>query len=194
MNMRRILIPVVILSIALSSFYVVFPKTKKPMSSAPSKPLIIKWNKDYSAALAQAKSQHKMIMIDFYTSWCEWCKKLDTDVYPDPKVITAVSKFAPVKLDAEKGGSALAEKYGVTGYPTIVFITADGTLVSKIVGYEDSDQFARDANRVSGSSSDSVAMAAPKNTEVPPVLAVAADNRTNCSGRLLILLSTLPRF
>ena len=104
----------------------------------------IKWNKSYSAAVAFAKKNHTLVMVDFYTDWCEWCKKMDTDVYPDQRVITAVDQFASVKLDAEKEGADLAEKYDVDGYPTILILDTQGNLVDRIEGYRDADAFTTD--------------------------------------------------
>ena len=62
----------------------------------------VNWQNDLASALKLAKSQHKPVMIDFYTEWCHWCKKLDSDTYSDPKVNEASQKFICVKIDAEK--------------------------------------------------------------------------------------------
>jgi len=154
--MKNAVIPVVSLAIMVGIVYAIWPQVKAtPTPGKPPSP--IKWSNSYSLAVAEAKSQHKIIMIDFYTDWCEWCKQLDTDVYPDPDVIKAVSKLVPVKLNAETDGASLAAKYGVTGYPTIVFLNSDGTLISQIVGYEDAGQFAADVNKAASAAGNSVA-------------------------------------
>jgi len=93
------------------------------------------WAKTFAKAAALAKSTHRLVMVDFYTDWCGWCKKLDADTYPNPKVVKLSEQFVPVHVNAEKEGVDQAKKYGVTGYPTILFLDGDGNVVSKVVGY-----------------------------------------------------------
>jgi thioredoxin-related protein len=108
----------------------------------------IQWNDSLSSAWANAKANHKLVMVDFYTDWCGWCKKLDSDVYPDPSVIQAVGQFEAVKVNAEREGAQLAAQCKVSGYPTIAFFNGDGTEVKSIPGYLPADQFAQDLNYV----------------------------------------------
>lgn len=103
----------------------------------------IKWGSSYKESLATAKAGKRLVMIDFYTDWCGWCKKLDADTYPNDKVVAIAEGFVNLKIDAEKGdGPEIAKKYKVSGYPTIVFVDGDGTLVAKQVGYQGPEDFA----------------------------------------------------
>lgn len=44
----------------------------------------------------------KPLIIDFYTDWCGWCKRLDQTTYANPDVISFVNRyFYPVKVNAE---------------------------------------------------------------------------------------------
>src|ERR1019366_1427695 len=72
----------------------------------------IGWKKGYDTAAAEAKSSGKLIMIDMYTDWCVWCKRLDSDTYPAAEVVKQSEKFVPIKLNAEKDadGIRLAKK------------------------------------------------------------------------------------
>jgi thiol-disulfide isomerase/thioredoxin len=106
------------------------------------------WSASYEAAQTQSKSSGKPMLVDVYTDWCFWCKKLDTDVYPQPAVVKAATLFVPVRINAEKEGQAVAAKYHVTGFPTLLFLSSDGTLISKITGYEEADAFAADLIRI----------------------------------------------
>ncbi|HWA83016.1 MAG TPA: thioredoxin fold domain-containing protein [Fimbriimonadaceae bacterium] len=104
----------------------------------------INWAKGYEGAKNESKTTGKLLMIDFYTDWCGWCKKLDADVYPDASVVKQSENFVPIKLNAEKDadGIRLAKKFNITGYPTILFIDANENLAYKIVGYSPAPQFA----------------------------------------------------
>lgn len=98
---------------------------------------IIFSNGTYAEILAKAKTDNKVIMIDFYTDWCKWCVELDNKVYTN----SDVAEFANAnqinwKIDAEKGeGVDLAKKFSVSGYPTIVFVDTDGEEIDRIIGY-----------------------------------------------------------
>jgi len=104
----------------------------------------IDWEHDYDAGLARARKDKKLVMIDVYTDWCGWCKKLDRDTYSDKGVGDKVARdFVAVKLNPEKSarGATLAKQFGVTGYPHIVFVDATGAKVSEIIGYVPPGQF-----------------------------------------------------
>lgn len=101
----------------------------------------INWNKDYTTAVAAAKAGNKLIMIDFYTDWCGWCKKLDSETYVDADVVKQSEKYVALKTDAEKEGKDLATKYKVRGFPTILFIDGKGDVYGKIVGYQPAKDF-----------------------------------------------------
>lgn len=109
----------------------------------------IAWKKGYDAAVAESKSTGKLMMIDFYTDWCGWCKKLDSDTYPAPEVVKQSENFIPIKLNAEKDadGIRLAKKFKVDGYPTILFIDSNENLAFKIVGYEPAKPFAESMSK-----------------------------------------------
>ncbi len=99
----------------------------------------------FSEARAAAAKEHKVVMIDFYTTWCGWCKVLDRNTYTDDNVTKITdAKFVCVKIDAEKGeGIDLAKQYSITGYPTILFFDEGGKEIDRVVGYEDASRFAR---------------------------------------------------
>jgi thioredoxin-related protein len=112
----------------------------------------------FDEAKKLAAKEHKSVMIDFYTSWCGWCKTLDKNTYSDDNVgKIADAKFVSVKIDAERGeGVTLAKSYKVTGYPTIVFFSADGKEIDRVVGYQDAATFARSLQMVASGGSKAI--------------------------------------
>jgi protein disulfide-isomerase len=106
---------------------------KKPDDAKPSAAGEPKWTEDYKAALAQAKKENKMLLLDFTGSdWCGWCIKLHNDVFSTPEFATWANKnFILVTVDFPKKpqsaelkaqNQALQKKYGIKGYPTIIFL------------------------------------------------------------------------
>ena len=103
----------------------------------------IKWEKDLATAIKKAKSKNLPIMIDIYTDWCIWCKELDKNTYANEKVIETAKKIVSVKLNPETSeeGEEIAKKYGVKGYPTILFINTDGFVLENVGGYVEGEKF-----------------------------------------------------
>src|SRR6187397_3084056 len=49
-----------------------------------------------------SKKQPRKIVVDVYTDWCGWCKKMDKSTFADAKTAAYVNKhYYAVKLDAE---------------------------------------------------------------------------------------------
>ncbi len=102
----------------------------------------------YDEGLAKAAEEDKHMVIDFTTSWCTWCKKMDIETFSDPYVIQLVNDhFVPVQVDGESkreldiDGYKITEKnltareFGVRGYPSFWFLKSDGTKIGMIRGY-----------------------------------------------------------
>ena len=105
------------------------------------------WKTDYTAALAEAAKENKMVLLDFTGSdWCGWCIKLQKDTFSKPEF----KKFAQeslvlVELDFPRGktqsdelkkqNEELAEKFGVQGFPTLVLLDPQGKEAARNVGY-----------------------------------------------------------
>jgi thiol:disulfide interchange protein len=110
----------------------------------------VAWGNDLHAALQRASSERKPVMVDFYTDWCRWCVRLDQTTYADRAVRTALRRVIPVKLDAERGGREQAERYGVDGYPTVIFLDAQGQELGRIPGYLPPRPFLRELDDILG--------------------------------------------
>ena len=96
------------------------------------------WLTDLPTALARAKAENKTVLLDFTGSdWCGWCIRLKREVFDQPEFVTyAQSKLVLVEVDfprqkpqtaeLQAANKALSEQYGITGYPTIFLVDADG--------------------------------------------------------------------
>lgn len=95
---------------------------------------------NYDSALAVAQQKGQKVLIDFYTDWCKWCKTLDTITYIDSAVIEYSNTIVFAKINAEVD-TLTAQKYKVSGYPTIVLVNDDGSEIDRIGGYLEPDEF-----------------------------------------------------
>lgn len=84
----------------------------------------LNWAEDYESGLAQAKKEHKIVMLMFTLTNCHVCEGMKENVYTQPEVIAYVKKyFVPIEqnLDIDE-----KEGYAVYGTPTFYFLTSDG--------------------------------------------------------------------
>ena len=105
----------------------------KPAAAAPAAKGLA-WIPTYEEALQKAKKEKKLVLIDFYTDWCGWCKRLDADVFTKDSFIQAADGVLGVKVNAEKLPQ-LAQRFQVNSYPRLFFVNGDGVTVERIKGY-----------------------------------------------------------
>lgn len=107
----------------------------------------------FDEGIRLADKENKKILIDVYTDWCGWCKKMESEVYADKEVRTVIdSRFVAIKLDAESSrritfnGTEITEAdfakaAGVTGYPTTLFLDQKVRPITSFPGYVSAERF-----------------------------------------------------
>ena len=101
----------------------------------------VNWGSDLDSGLKASGDSGKPVMVDFYTDWCGWCKKMDSDTYENSAVDELTRSFICVKINAETDPGT-AGKYKVRSYPTILFLDSKGNVISTLNGYRPPDNFA----------------------------------------------------
>ncbi len=108
---------------------------------------------DFEAAHAKTVKEKKLMMVDVYTDWCGWCKVMDKETFNHPEVVKfARQNMVMAKMNAESDAKLrfqnreftqrqLAMSLGVTGYPTVVFFSDKGELITSVSGYIPPDKF-----------------------------------------------------
>ncbi len=100
------------------------------------------------AALAKAGETDKMVVIDFFATWCVPCKMMDKETWPHKDVVAWVEKHAIlIKVDVDKE-EALAKEFNITGMPTVVFLKADKSEISRFSAGYPATEFLSFANKV----------------------------------------------
>ncbi len=119
----------------------------------------IKW-RDWAdlKTLSEEDKRGKKYLVDLYTEWCGWCKRMDKTTFRDPAVVDFINRnYIAIKFDAEHKGNiefkshvfryqrsilrgyhelamALVEEMK---FPTVVFLDENADLIQSIPGYQD---------------------------------------------------------
>jgi len=107
------------------------------------------WNQ----VLVAAKGQKKNIFIDAYTTWCGPCKKMDVEVYPNPRIGKYINDhFIAVKIQFDRTekdqetvtkwyeiATDLQKRFSINAFPTMLFVSSEDQLFGKIVGFYGAD-------------------------------------------------------
>lgn len=108
----------------------------------------LQWVTDASTAQARAKTENKLVIMDFTGSdWCPWCIKLNKEVFNTPEFVAYAQKnLVPVEVDfprkkqlsaeQKKANAALQKKYSIEGYPTVIVLNSEGKKIGEL-GYEE---------------------------------------------------------
>ena len=104
------------------------------------------WLTDYNQAQQQAKTSHKLLLLNFTGSdWCGWCIRLDREVFSRPEFKDYADKnLVLMEADFPRGktqpatlkrqNEELAAQYQVLGFPTIVVLNGEGRKIGEL-GY-----------------------------------------------------------
>lgn len=115
----------------------------------------------FEKAIELNQKESRKIIVDVYTDWCGWCKKMESTTYSDPAIVRYINeKYYAVKLDAERKDTvrlgeqifinqnpegrrsphdlAVSLLNGKMGYPSTVFLDEKVELLNPpISGYLD---------------------------------------------------------
>src|SRR5437879_3320392 len=105
------------------------------VASAPSAADTIHWHSWDPALFAQAKAQHRFVILDLEAVWCHWCHVMDQTTYADAGVIERIrAHYVPVRVDQDANPD-LANRYGDWGWPATIVFAPDGSEIVKRRGY-----------------------------------------------------------
>lgn len=110
-----------------------------------------------------AKKEPRKVLIDVYTNWCGWCKRMDQNTFSNPKIAEYINEnYYAVKFNAEQKDSvqfqdhtfkyvaqgkrgyhelAAALLNGKMSYPHMVYLDENLQLIQAVPGYQDAPAF-----------------------------------------------------
>lgn len=105
------------------------------------------WLTDYDVALAKAKEENKIILVEFHGSdWCPPCMKLNKEVlqntsfkdFAEKELILVDADFprkSELPEEVKAQNQKLAEKFGVKYFPTVLLLDEEENVLDKMVGF-----------------------------------------------------------
>jgi len=90
----------------------------------------------FETVLETAKSENKLVFVEFYADWCTPCKLMDQEVFSDKSIGDFFNKkFVNLKVNSEKGnGPDLSAIFEVKALPTLLFLDEIGRVVERREG------------------------------------------------------------
>lgn len=99
----------------------------------------------------KAKEENKYIFMNVFATWCGSCRKMDQEIYPSEQLGAYLNdKFVSVKVQADSTGiddnkvikcyldvDQILSESGVNSYPSFLFFSPEGKLLSRDLGYKD---------------------------------------------------------
>src|ERR1700761_7476742 len=121
-------------------------------SANASVPSGIAWySGSVESAFPAARAQNKPVFLYWGAKWCPPCHELKATVFSRPDFIEKLKLFVPVYLDGDDAGAQKwGEKFGVSGYPTVLVLKADQSELARISGGMDLSQYAEVLDLVLG--------------------------------------------
>ena len=111
----------------------------------------------FNDGYALAKKKNKIMLIDVYTDWCGWCKRMDRDTYEkaeiieilnkdyvvikfNPEIQNAVYKFEGKEYNGPQLAAAISNNQ-INGYPTTIFHSPKNKKTEVLSGYYNPERF-----------------------------------------------------
>ncbi|OYW36187.1 MAG: thiol:disulfide interchange protein [Hydrogenophilales bacterium 12-61-10] len=107
------------------------------------------------ARLAQAKSEGREVMLDFYADWCVSCKEMERFTFSDPRVQARLKNAVLLQADVtatNDADKALLKRFNLFGPPGLIFWNGAGEQSAyQVIGYEKADKFLASIDAALGS-------------------------------------------
>ncbi len=103
----------------------------------------------WTQLLERARTENRVVFVDFQTDWCSWCRVMENRTFTQPEVIAAMRPMLCWSVDGEgDAGRELVSEFGVNVYPSFLFVDPGGTPRDLLRGYLSPTPFKAEVERI----------------------------------------------
>jgi hypothetical protein len=108
-------------------------------SAQDARPTTIQWRTDYHQARAESDKKGLPLFIDFTTTPCLWCDKLEKLTFSDQRVVSMLNQnYIPLKVH-QHFDPKLTQDMRISAFPTLVLAAPGGKIVKTEEGFREAD-------------------------------------------------------
>lgn len=143
----------------------------------------IVWLRSDTDAFAQARAQHRFVLLYLEAVWCHWCHVMDEKTYGDAGVRAEIAAhYVPLRIDQDLRPD-LSERYKDYGWPATVVFAADGSEIVKRQGFIEPARFLKLLKAIEADPSPESVEGADSTAAAPRASALDAATRAELGKR-----------
>lgn len=99
----------------------------------------VQWMRSFEEAQKLAVATNKLILVDFWATWCGPCLRMDADAWSKPEVKELIKNFIPLKIDIDDE-KKFSLRYGIRSIPDVFIMDPNGEVIYHKKSYMDKSQ------------------------------------------------------
>jgi len=104
------------------------------------------WLYSLEDAKKMAIATNKLILVDFWASWCGPCKKMDSESWSKDEIKEVMDNYVSVQIDIDKY-TEIAKQYNVRGIPYVFIMDPNGKVIYQHMSYMNKAQVKKLLNK-----------------------------------------------
>ncbi|WP_299002591.1 thioredoxin family protein [uncultured Tenacibaculum sp.] len=97
------------------------------------------WMTSFEDAKKLSIATNKLIVIDFWATWCKPCIEMESNTWNQPEIQELLNGFVPLKIDIDVFRK-VSNKYSANRIPYVLIVDANGEVIYNETGYKDKNQ------------------------------------------------------